>query len=117
MNFSDILALAKQGYKPSDIKELLTIPTDDTSTSSASALPDDGTDGVNTPTPSAPDPIKEEPKKEPKPNPLDDEVKALRAELEQTKKSLAKAQEANRREPMGSEKQTDPIEDIVRKFM
>ena len=116
MNFSDILALAKQGYKPSDIKELLTIPTEDTS-SLPSALPDDGTDGGSTPTPSAPDPSKEEPKEEPKPNPLDDEVKALRAELEQTKKSLAKAQEANRREPMGSEKKADPIEDIVRKFM
>ena len=117
MNFSDILALAKQGYKPSDIKELLTIPTEDNNTPPASASLDDGTDGGNTPTPSAPDPTKEEPKEEPKPNPLDDEVKALRAELEQTKKSLAKAQEANRREPMGSDKKTDPIEDIVRKFM
>lgn len=117
MNFSDILALAKQGYKPSDIKELLTIPTEDNITPSPSALPEDGTDGDHTPSPSVPDPNKEEPKEEPKPNPLDDEVKALRAELEQTKKSLAKAQEANRREPMGSDKKTDPIEDIVRKFM
>ena len=61
MNFSDILALAKQGYKPSDIKELLSIPTEDNNTPSASALPDDGTDGVSTPTPSAPDPNKEGP--------------------------------------------------------
>ena len=28
MKFSDILDLAKQGYKPSDIKELLSIDTD-----------------------------------------------------------------------------------------
>lgn len=27
MNFNDILALAKQGYKPADIKELIALPT------------------------------------------------------------------------------------------
>lgn len=118
MNFADILALAKQGYKPSDIKELLTIPTDNSNLSTSDDL-DDPKDGVKTPTPSEgeSDQPKEEKKEEPKQNPLDDELKALRAELEQTKKALAKAQDANKREPMVPEKKSDPLEDIVRKFM
>ena len=114
MNFADILALAKQGYKPSDIKELLTIPTDNSNLSTSDDL-DDPKDGVNTPTPSEGE--SDQPKEEPKQNPLDDELKALRAELEQTKKALAKAQDANKREPMVPEKKSDPLEDIVRKFM
>ena len=117
MNFSDILALAKQGYKPSDIKELMAIPTDDKSL--ASGEPSDKDKEVDAPiSPEASAPKSDDPKPEDKKaNPIEDELAALKEELNKTKEALAKAQEANKREPISAPSKGNEIEDIVRKFM
>lgn len=109
MNFSDILALAKQGYKPSDIKELMAIPTDDKPLTPGE--PSDKDKEVDAPKSDDPKP------EDKKANPIEDELAALKEELNKTKEALAKAQEANKREPISTPKKGNEIEDIVRKFM
>lgn len=71
MKFDDILALAKQGYKPTDIKELLALE----------------------PKEEPKDEPKEEPKEEPKDEPKDEpDYKKL---YEESQEALKKAQQKN----------------------
>lgn len=63
MNLNDIIALAKQGYKPADIKELLTLADDQEPEKSTPEVKDDG-DSVPDDDPKAQDPsepVKSEP--------------------------------------------------------
>lgn len=103
MNLSDIIALAKQGYKPGDIKELIDM-----------AKPEP----VETPEPvEAPKVIeKEEPQAE-EPKAAEPDYKKM---YEESQAALKKAQEANRRQPAPEPvkvNEEEQLADIVRSFM
>lgn len=72
MNIKDIIALAKAGYKPGEIRELLEL-----------AVPE-------------PEPPKEEPEPEPEKEPEPD----YKAMYEESQKKLLAAQKANQRQPL-----------------
>lgn len=114
MKFSDILALAKQGYKPSDIKELISL-TEDTQTS-----------GTEEPAETAPKEVTQpEPAKvidTPAPTAIgeSDKIKELEAQLAQVRKDLEKAQKNNTKHDNSGEPPPDRqqvLNDIVRGFM
>lgn len=96
MKLTDIIALAKQGYKPNDIKELLTL-----------AEPTEKTANDEPETPEKEEPIedkeqeKEEPVKEPENKEPD--YKAL---YEESQKALKEAQKKNRSDQTGHEERT-----------
>ena len=86
MKFSDILDLARQGYKPSDIRELLSMEIE--------------------PKPEPEPEPKPEPKPEQKPEP---DYKKM---YEDTLKKLDALQKANQRQPV--EEHKDTVNDIIR---
>ena len=100
MTIADIIALAKQGYKPGDIKELIEL---------AKTVPE-------------PAPEKKEPepeKKEPEPD-YAAEIEKLKQENEKIKTDLAAAQAENRRASnpeTKTESDEDVLKDIVLSFM
>ena len=100
MKFSDILDLAKQGYKPSDIKELLSIDTD--------TKPEQETDMKSEPEQETD--MKSEPEQETdmKSEPEQDYKKMY----EETLKKLDALQKANQRQPV--EEHKDSVNDIIR---
>lgn len=115
LNFGDIVALAKQGYKPADIKELL-----------AFDIPDDNP----APAPAQPEKVNPEPAPEPTPTPNDTETpakatgqpveseqdKARIAELEKQIKELQSTNQSKDVSGNVQDPQTD-IDDFVRSFM
>ena len=92
MKFSDILDLARQGYKPSDIKELLSINTE------------------NEPKPEPEPKTETEPKTEPEPEP--DPEPDYKKLYEDTLKKLDLLQKSNQRKPI--EEHKDSVNDIIR---
>ena len=113
MKFTDILALAKQGYTPSDIKELLSIETDQHETKEEA------------PTEPAPVPVIEqeqtsEPAAEDQGSGAETDAQAERIkELEAQIKALQVQNTRQRRPeqeaPVKSQKEV--LEDLARKFM
>ena len=112
MKFSDILALAKQGYTPQDIKDLLAMTTEDTQT---------GTEGEAAEPEKAPakEPEADEPAAEPQggADPETEESDRIK-ELETKVKDL---QESNTRrarpeEPKGKSDE-EILADMARRFM
>ena len=101
MTLTDIIALAKQGYKPGDIKELIEI--------AKTAEPEDKTE------PPVEPPAEPEDKTEP---PIDytAEIEKLKAENEKIKSDLAKAQEMNRTSP-GPEDKTESNDEIIKNMV
>ena len=115
LNFGDIVALAKQGYKPADIKELMSMD-----------IPDE-----TTPPPvQTPEKVNTEPTPEPTPAPNDTETpakatgqpveseedKARIAELEKQIKDLQSTNQSKDVSGNVQDPQTD-IDDFVRSFM
>ena len=112
MKFSDILALAKQGYSPQDIKDLLALSTEDTQT---------GTEGEAAEPEKAPatEPEADEPAAEPQggADPETEESDRIK-ELETKVKDL---QESNTRRARPEEPKRESDEqilaDMARRFM
>lgn len=120
MIFSDILALAKAGYSPADVKELLSFDTGSSS----------NTPPVTPNTPAGGDINKEDPKQEPKEEPKEDpkqeptedpkqeptEEQRKIAELEQ---ALAEAQKFNINKDLSDKiiSDEDKLKDLFRGFM
>lgn len=116
LNFGDIVALAKQGYKPADIKELMSLD-----------IPDDNPAPAPVQTPEKVNP---EPTTEPTPAPNDTETpakatgqpveseqdKARIAELEKQIKDLQSTNQSKDVSGNVQDPQTD-IDDFVRSFM
>ena len=96
MKFSDILDLARQGYKPSDIRELLSMDTEPEPKPEPEPEPEPDPD---------PDP-KPEPDPEPKPEP---DYKKM---YEDTLKRLDALQKANQRQPLDHKE--DTVDNIIR---
>ena len=115
MNLADIIALAKAGYKPNDIKELIELGKEAQ------------TSGVEKPAEAEPkEAAQPEPEKtEEKPAPAEsgetDKIKELEAQLAQVRKDLEKAQKQNtNRDNSSAAGSSDPqavLNDIARKFM
>ena len=122
MKISEIIALATHGYKPADIKEVMTksdsIKTDDIITLVKQGYkPDDISELLDVVKDGEPD----EPKDKDKPDePKDNaEVDSLKKELDDLKSQLKAAQAANARKGReeNEEKDEDIIADICRAFM
>ena len=113
MTIADIIALAKQGYKPGDIKELIEL---------AKTVPESEPEKKE---PEKKEPEKKEPeKKEPekKEHEFDyaAEIEKLKQENEKIKTDLATAQAENRRASnpeTETESDEDVLKDIVLSFM
>lgn len=114
MNLTDIIALAKQGYKPSDIKELINI---------AEPVAEQGQ------TETEPGQIGGEPETVPGDNGVElekiisdqkAELDAIKAQLEESTKALKAAQKANIHQnykPQSTENTDANIADWARSFM
>ena len=116
LNFGDIVALAKQGYKPADIKELMSMDIPDETTPAPVQTPEK----VNPP----------EPTPEPTPTPNDTETPAKatgqpveseedKARIAELEKQIKDLQSANQSKDV-SGNVPDPqkgIDDLVRSFM
>ncbi len=108
LNFGDIVALAKQGYKPADIKELMGLDIPE--------APESPETGKEDPTP-APEPT-DDPATEAKATPQPVEVDKDK-EIEELKKTVAELQKTKQSENQAGNA-PDPQEDlndIVRSFM
>ena len=100
MKFSDILDLARQGYKPSDIKELLSIEHE----------PDPDPEPKPEPEPD-PEP-KPEPEPEPEPDPEPEPKPDYKKLYEEAMRKLDALQKANQRQQI--EEHEDTVDDIIR---
>lgn len=117
LNFGDIVALAKQGYKPADIKELLALDIPETTETPAVVEPIQG---------STPDPTPEQttPQLDDNPTPAketgqqleSEQDKARIAELEKQVKDLQSTNQSKDVSGNIQDPQTD-IDDFVRSFM
>lgn len=110
MTIADIIALAKQGFKPGDIKEIIEL---------AKTVPEP--EPFNPPA-KDPEPVPEpEIKTDPEPQPdLAAELEKLKAENEKMKTDLLAAQEENRRQPnpeIPQQTLDEKLTDIARAFM
>ena len=100
MKFSDILDLARQGYKPSDIRELLSMEIE--------PKPEPKPEPEHEPEP------KPEPEPEPKPEPEPEQKPEpdYKKMYKDTLKKLDALQKANQRQPV--EEHKDTVNDIIR---
>lgn len=121
LNLTDIVALAKQGYKPNDIKELIELTKE-----APEGKPEDQ---EKQPIPEEPEkPSEDKPEEEEKKDgeasngQLDykEEVKKLKAQLQETENKLSKLQKENvrRNADTGDEKpDAEAFADVMRSFM
>ena len=100
MKFSDILDLARQGYKPSDIRELLSMDTEPEPKPETKPETEPETKPENEP--------ETKPDNEPEMKPETDYKKLY----EETLKRLDDLQKSNRRKPI--EEHEDTVNDIIR---
>lgn len=118
LNLTDIVALAKQGYKPNDIKELIEL------TKEAPAGPETDEQPKPDEKPAEDKPEEEEKKDgEASPDQLDykNEVEKLKAQLQETENKLLKLQKENVRRNADTDdnKQSDAeaFADVMKEFM
>lgn len=103
MKFSDILDLARQGYKPSDIRELLSMTEPE-----PEQKPEPKPETEPEPKPETEPEPEPKPETEPEPEPKPDYKKMY----EDTLKRLDALQKANQRQPV--EEHKDNVNDIIR---
>ena len=116
LNFGDIVALAKQGYKPADIKELMSLDIPDDNPAPAPVQTPEKVNPGPTPEPSpAPDDT-ETPAKATGQPVESEEDKARIAELEKQIKDLQSTNQSKDVSGNVQDPQTD-IDDFVRSFM
>ena len=119
--FGDLVALAKAGYSPAEVKEILGM------TGAADADKTEGAAAIPPKEEAQPEQPKQPSAEEPKPSEnnsseeiaeLKKSVELLTTELTKTKKDLEAAQKLNTKRESSTEKDTGPsVEDIVRSFM
>ena len=116
MNLSDIITLAKQGYKPGDIRELIELAK--TAAPEPFNPPPKGPEPLNPP-PNGPEPLNPPPNgPEPAAN-YEEIINNLKAENEKILADLRAAQEHNRSqssEPEPEVSREDKLKDIARAF-
>lgn len=121
LNLADIVALAKQGYKPSDIKELIELTKE-----APEGKPEDQGEQPKPEEPEKPSedkPKEEEKKDDAASGQLDykEEVEKLKAQLQETENKLTKLQKENVRRNADTDenKQSDAeaFADVMKEFM
>lgn len=122
LNLTDIVALAKQGYKPNDIKELIELTKE-----APEGKPEDQEEQPKPEEPEKPseDKPKEEEKKDGKASSdqidYKNEVEKLKAQLQETENKLSKLQKENTRcnADTDEHKKSDAesFADVMRSFM
>lgn len=122
--FSDIVALAKAGYTPAEVKELMQMnidnieaqkPTCSSTETDAPADQEASARPSETPDTSAAGASESDKTPEPQPDPL---TEALKAENEKLKADLMAAQKANTGRDLSTKGSSDDtLTDIVRSFM
>ena len=126
MIFSDIIALAKAGYSPADVKELMELNTDTSIDNSASSghivtTPDQSGSGEAEDKKEYPaqEPKKEEPeKKDPEPEIKTEEAAMYKMEIDRLKRSLAEAQKNNVTKDLSDKlSDEDKLNNLFRGFM
>lgn len=115
MKLEDIIALAKQGYKPADIKELVALAEVEQPKEEPKEQPKEE------PKEQPKEEPKEKPKEEPKENNKEiEELKKMIAEqssrLADSQKALEEIQKGYTREDVTDNGKTPTLEDIVRDF-
>lgn len=115
MKLTDIIALAKKGYSPTDIKDLLALANEDTPNGDKPAE----TGQKDAPQPEPEKPAAPSAQEESEGPEADDHTAELQKEIDDLKAQLAAAQTANsRKDNSGNVPETGPdINDIVRRFM
>ena len=108
LNITDIIALAKQGYKPSDIKELLELGQ------ATEPIPDESAQGE---TPDEKETIPED-KPEPEKEDPEKDAEALRAEIISLNDKIKELQKQTVRQDISGEVLTDEqkFEELVKNF-
>ena len=108
MKFSDILDLARQGYKPSDIRELLSMDTETKSEpeNEPENEPETKSEPENEPE------TKSEPETEPETKPETKPEPDYKKMYEETLKRLDALQKANQRQPIDHHE--DTVDSIMR---
>lgn len=120
MIFSDLVALAKAGYRPADVKEILAMKGTDTTEpekpaeipAKESGQPDQEKEVTEVKATESTDKNEQED--------LAAQIAALKKQLEETQADLAKAQQANTRKDISDSKTAAPdklVEDLVRSYM
>ncbi len=108
MNFSDIMALAKNGYKPGDIKELLAIQTEPEQKQSEPEQKQSESEQ------------KQSESEQSEENNLLKQVEELQKQLLDTQSKLKQAQKANTQvniKPEGGQPDAERLNDWARSFM
>lgn len=108
LNITDIIALAKQGYKPSDIKELLELGQ------ATEPIPDESAQGE---TPDEKETIPED-KPEPEKEDPEKDAEALRAEIISLNDKIKELQKQNTKQDISGEVKSDmeKFEELVKNF-
>lgn len=119
--FSDVVALAKAGYSPAEVKEILKL------SEGAEAGKPEGAAAIEPKEATQPEQQKKEPTEAPAPaednsskevEKLKQSVQRLTTELEKTKKDLSAAQKLNTSKDGSGNKEPDTsVDDIIRGFM
>lgn len=115
MKFGDLIALAKAGYKPSEIKELLSLDAESAGVEKpAETVPKEETQ----PEPEKTEEKPAEPEAE-KPEDINNDMHELQAEIDRLREQLAKAQKQNTStDTSGNLKDPqEELNEIVRRFM
>ena len=122
LNLSDIVALAKQGYKPNDIKELIELTKE-----APEGKPEDQEEQPKPEEPEKPseDKPKEEEKKDGKASSdqidYKNEVEKLKAQLQETENKLSKLQKENTRRNADTDENkksdAEAFADVMKQFM
>ena len=110
MNFKDLMAFVKAGYKPADIKELLGLVTPE-ETGTEKAPETDQKDDTQ--------PEEQKDKPEESESRPDDQINQLHEKIDQLQKQLNAAQQKNTQQDL-SGNEPDPqtnLNDIMRSFM
>lgn len=109
--FGDLVALARAGYTPAQVKEILSMQTEEAKS-------------AEEPTETAPKEVAQpETEKAPEPNPTDgkdseDTLAELQKKLAAAEEKLADLQKQNSTKDISTQKpQTNPLDDMVRRFM
>jgi DNA-binding transcriptional MerR regulator len=120
MTFSDIMALAKNGYKPGDIKELMALQTEPEQSGAIESEPEQSGANLSEPEQTEQTEQSGETSKNDEMEALKKQVAELTKKLSDTQSELKTAQKANAQSNIkkdGGQSDTERLNDWARSFM
>ena len=113
MTITDIIALAKQGYKPSDIKELISMTEADRDSLRSSVNTSEAVDTTETKTEEVEAVVEEVEVADPQPS-----IDEMKLQIQQLKEDLKKAQQVNvSQTTTQTSSNEDDLKELFRDFM